>query len=306
MPKALYIGILIRTDLDTVWQFTQSPDIHQRWDLRFSTIEYLPKPNADAPQRFRYATRIGFGLGVEGWGESIAARIGDNERTSSLRFGSESRISLIREGSGYWKYVGTGEGVAFETGYDYRVRFGLPGRLLDAVVFRPLMGWATAWSFDRLRLWIERGVDPTLSAVRAVVHAVARIGLAAVFLWHGLVPKLLVGHAEELRLIEELGLPARLAPRLLTLAGVLEIAFAAALIALWSARWMYALTAAGLTALMVSALVADPSLVPHPFSPVTLTLSLLALCLVGWIACQDLPSARRCRRKPLRSRKETA
>lgn len=302
MSNPLYIGIRIASDPDTLWNLTQSPELHERWDLRFSTIEYLPKPDPDAPQRFRYATRIGLGLTVEGWGESVAARVSDAERTSSLRFGSKSPISLIRAGSGYWKYTQRGEAMDFETGYDYRTRFGPAGRLFDRVVFRPLMGWATAWSFDRLRLWIERGIDPTLSAQRAVTHAAARVGLAAVFFWHGLVPKLLARHAEELRLIEDSGVPAGLALTMLTAAGVLEIAYAAVLILLWSARWMYPLTAALLAVLLVPALIADPSLVTDPFSPVTLTIALLGLCLVGWAACKDLPKARRCRRRPDRSR----
>ena len=76
-------------------------------------------------------------------------------RTSALRFGSESPISIIRAGSGYWKYVPTGDGIRFLTAYDYRTRFGIVGRLADRVAFRPLLGWATAWSFDRLRLWLE-------------------------------------------------------------------------------------------------------------------------------------------------------
>lgn len=302
MPKPLYIGITIQSDLDTIWHRTQTPDIHERWDLRFSTIEYLPKPNPDAPQRFRYATRIGLGLTVEGWGESIASRTNESERTSSLRFGSDSRISLIREGSGYWKYTHSGNEIEFETGYDYRTRFGLAGRIFDRLVFRPLMGWATAWSFDRLHLWIERGIDPALSAQRAITHAAARIGLASVFLWHGLVPKLIARHPDELRLIEGSGVPAELATTLLTAAGILEIAFAAALILLWSARWMYLTTAILLVLLLIPALAADRSLVTDPFSPVTLTIALLSLCGVGWVACKDLPSARRCRRRPDRAR----
>lgn len=302
MPKPLYIRIRIQTDLDTLWHRTQTPDVHERWDLRFSTIEYLPKPDPESPQRFRYATRIGFCLAVEGWGESVAARVSDSERTSSLRFGSESPISLIREGSGYWKYTHAGEAVEFETGYDYRTRFGPAGRLFDRLAFRPLMGWATAWSFDRLRLWIERGIDPTLSAQRMVTHAAARAGLAAVFFWHGLVPKLITRHPDELRLIEESGVPAGVAPMLLTAAGVLEVAYAAVLILLWRARWMYPLTAILLAVLLIPALVADISLVTDPFSPITLTIALLALCLAGWVACKDLPSARRCRRRPDRSR----
>jgi len=305
MPKPLFISIEMQTDLETLWQLTQTPDVHERWDLRFSSIEYLPKPHESSPQRFRYATRIGAGLIIEGWGESVAARLDEHQRTSSLRFGSASRLSLISEGSGYWKYEQRQGAVHFETGYNYQTRFGWPGRMLDCV-FRPIMGWATAWSFDRLRLWIERGIDPSLSATRAITHSACRLALALVFAWHGLIPKLLLHHPEELRLIERAGFSQELAPRLLTIAGVLELCLAVALIGLWTARWMYTVTAAVLTGLLIAALVADPGVATDPFTPVSFTLALLALCLAGWVSCTDLPSARHCRRRPESSPKESA
>ena len=62
------------------------------------------------------------------------------------------------------------------------------GRAIDGTIFRPLMGWATAWSFDRLRLWIERGIDPASSVRQAIAHATARFALIFVFLYQGLVP----------------------------------------------------------------------------------------------------------------------
>ena len=51
----------------------------------------------------------------------------------------------------------------FVTRYDYAPRWGAAGRVVDRVVFRPLIAWATAWSFDRLRLWLEEGVAPERS-----------------------------------------------------------------------------------------------------------------------------------------------
>jgi hypothetical protein len=57
--------------------------------------------------------------------------------------------SLIREGSGYWKYVPVPDGVRFLTWYDYEVRFGRLGRAVDAAAFRPLIGWATAVGVGR-------------------------------------------------------------------------------------------------------------------------------------------------------------
>jgi hypothetical protein len=159
----IYVEIFIRGSLDDLWHNTQTPDLHERWDLRFSRITYLPRPDEQQPQRFRYSTRIGFGLEIAGYGETTGSRTTAGGRTSALTFGSDDPRSLIRRGSGYWKYIPEPDGVRFITGYDYQTRFGAPGRVFDRFVFRPLMGWATAWSFDRLRLWIEQGIAPELS-----------------------------------------------------------------------------------------------------------------------------------------------
>ena len=96
------------------------------------------------------------------------------------------RRSLIAAGHGYWRYVPGPHGVRFLTGYTYTPRWGAAGRLID-LVFRPLFGWATAWSFDRLRLWLEHGVTPqqalrntwrqvTLRAATVAILAVLDVG----------------------------------------------------------------------------------------------------------------------------------
>ena len=64
-------------------------------------------------------------------------------------------------------------GVRFLTWYDYEVRFRWAGRVVNAWALRPAMGWATAWSFDRLRLWVEEGQTPEVSKALATVQAVA-------------------------------------------------------------------------------------------------------------------------------------
>ena len=305
MSKPIYVGIDIASDMESLWDKTQSPSHHERWDLRFSSIRYLPKDQEDDPQQFEYATRLGMGLRVVGWGESIATREQDRSRTSSLRFGSEQKISLITQGSGYWKYTPIEGCIRFETGYDYQVRYGLLGRAFDVLVFRPLIGWATAWSFDRLRLWIKSGIDPTLSALRSLVHAASRVALAAVFLWHGLVPKLITQHSEEIRLIEASGISSDSARQLVMVAGTFEVMFAVVLILLWYARWLYVFTGIVLALLVIPALSADAGLISDPFSPITLTIAMIALCLVGWLSCVDLPRAARCARaKSLMERKE--
>ena len=208
----IYVEILISAPLERVWELTQKPDVHQRWDLRFSRIEYFPKSNESELQRFLYETRIGVGLAIRGTGESVATRIAeDGSATSCLKFASDDRLSLIREGAGYWRYIPTTEGLRFLTWYDYRVRFGAAGRLLDRI-FRPLIGWATAWSFDRMRLWAERDIAPEVSLRLAAVHALSRIAIAAVWFWHGVVPKLLLSDADERIMLAHAGLPENWLP----------------------------------------------------------------------------------------------
>ena len=87
-------------------------DLHARWDLRFTDIEYLPRKSAAEPQRLRYATRIGFGLAVKGWGETIGS---PEAATSALRFGSTDAKSIIREGTGSWTYSDQAGTVRFST-----------------------------------------------------------------------------------------------------------------------------------------------------------------------------------------------
>ncbi|MBP2584794.1 hypothetical protein J3A78_005272 [Streptomyces sp. PvR006] len=176
----LYIETRVRADLETLWERTQDPARHQRWDLRFTEIAYLPRAEGE-PRHFRYATRVLPFLVVAGTGVSAGERHrAGGDRVSALRFSSPHPLSLLAEGSGYWRYVPTPDGVRFLTGYDYRPRWGRPGRLADRLVFRPLMGWATAWSFDRLRLWCERGVTPERSRNRWLLELLARVLLVAV------------------------------------------------------------------------------------------------------------------------------
>jgi hypothetical protein len=72
-------------------------------------------------------------------------------KQSTFEFWSNDRRSLIESGRGLWRYLPNGDGtIDFFTAYTYRVRWGLLGKLIDRLFFRPLMKWATERSFDRL------------------------------------------------------------------------------------------------------------------------------------------------------------
>jgi hypothetical protein len=297
--SGIYVEILIRGTVDEVWQRTQDPALHERWDLRFTSIRYLPRPDPASPQRFTYATRIGFGLGVEGEGESVGRHDGSGgARTSSLRFWSEDRRSLIAEGSGYWKYIPVAEGVRFLTWYDYTLRFGAAGRVVDAVLFRPLLGWATAWSFDRLRLWIEQGIDPAVSFERGLTHGIARVAVAGVFLWHGLVPKLLFRNPDEAAMLMDAGVGHAAAALGVTAAGIGEVVLAGAILVFWRSRTLLMLVVALMLAAIILVGWHSPRFVTAAFNPVTLNWSVVALAAIALVTSRDLPSASRCRRRP--------
>src|SRR4029077_19600888 len=118
---------------------------------------------------------------------------------------SEDRRSLIRSGSGYWKYEQVKDEGRFIPGYDYGVCGGVIGRTFDRLVFRPLMGWATAWSFDRLRLWIEADVEPHRAARKTLIPALTAATVALVWMCHGVVRKLAGPHPDELAMLFEAG-----------------------------------------------------------------------------------------------------
>jgi hypothetical protein len=291
----IYVENRIRGTVEEIWRLTQTPELHERWDLRFTSIAYLPLAQ-DETQRFRYATRIGFGIEIEGWGETVGERAADGARTSALKFGSDDWRSLIRSGSGYWKYEQVEAEVRFITGYDYEVRWGGIGRAIDRLVFRPLMGWATAWSFDRLRLWVETGVPPHSAARQALIHALAAVAIAFVWMWHGIVPKLVGPHPDELAMLLEAGVSESWTRPVTQILGVAELVFGLAFLPLASRRWPWLLTIALMAAATVGVLMFSPSRTLAAFGPVTLNFLLAMVAAIGLLSLPDRPSARRCLR----------
>jgi DoxX-like family len=291
----IYVETLIHADVEQVWQRTQNPDWHEPWDLRFTSIRYLPRPSATAPQLFEYKTRIGFGIEISGKGESTGSREEETgRRTSALKFWSDDSKSLIRDGSGYWQYIPIKDGTRFLTWYDYRTRFGRFGKVIDRFCFRPLLGWATAWSFDRLRLQIEKHTDSPSALRLSAIHACSRISIAFIWLWQGVVPKLLFDNADERAMLAAAHLPARLVAPM----GIAELVIAACSILLWRNRMFFVLNILAMVMALVAVSISSPHYVGAAFNPVTLNLAVIALSTIGLVAISAAPSAARCLRKP--------
>jgi len=293
---AIYVERLVDGPLDSVWERTQDPAEHERWDLRFSTIEYLPREE-DEPQRFTYATRIGFGVGIEGTGTSVATNGDGEETTSVLSFESGEPISLISEGRGFWRYVETDDGLRFLTEYNYETRWGRLGRLIDLVAFRPLLGWATALSFDVLARWVEEGTPPETSYRMLLTHAVTRIGLALIWIYQGLIPKLLVSHPAERAPFVELGLESIAAEAVVVL-SLLEVAFGLILLWRWRSAWLAYLAGIAPVALTAGAVLSNPSLALGPYNPVVTTIGMVAIGVAAGRLAGRIPTAANCLRTP--------
>ncbi|BBH20651.1 membrane protein [Paenibacillus baekrokdamisoli] len=296
--KPIYVEIDMMTDLEKLWTYTQTPKLHEQWDLRFSEITYLPREKGDDDQHFLYRTRIGFGLAIAGTGVSKATNPSSKEeRTSTLSFGSEQAISLISKGGGYWKYRTNGDMVTFVTQYNYQTRFGLLGRWLDRLLFRPLFGYATAWSFDMLRIWLEKSIPPIVSLQRAVIHYFSVGMLTLLWLFEGIVPKLLYPQAGELAIVQQTGWFAGWEGQVLQLLGYGEIIFGLTAALLHRRKELYGLQIILLFALTMAAFIRNPELLLAPFNPLTLSVPMIGFCLLAGWSSRDLPKAGRCKRK---------
>ncbi|MRX73795.1 hypothetical protein GJU40_16760 [Bacillus lacus] len=294
--KPVYVEIHINKELDEVWEMSQDPEKHSQWDLRFHSITYLERKNEE--QSFIYKTSILPWFTIAGWGVSKGTHHKeDGSKTSALHFGTDQKMSLIQEGKGYWRYLPRETGTVFLTQYDYQVRWGQGGKLLDRL-FRPIIGWATALSFDVLKRWLEQGELPRSQYLRFFSCTLLTLLFFFVWLYQGLFPKILARHPEEAAMLEKLSpLTGYSAEQAVILAGVLEAAFALVWLLYPKKRYLFLLQITAFPILTAAALTAAPQAAFHPFNPVTFNASLWILSLIGWFLSKDLPTAGSCRRK---------
>lgn len=296
--QPIYVEIPIHTQLDKLWDATQKPDMHEQWDLRFSSITYMPKLENE-PQHFLYETKIGFGLNIEGWGKSIGTHHAESgSRTSSLHFGTDQAVSIIREGRGYWKYIPNGDTVTFLTQYDYDVNFGRTGKRFDQIVFRPLIGWATALSFDVLKRWLEKGESPSSQFLRFFSSWMLTFLFFFIWAYHGLFPKIVSMHPEEISMVQSLlPLTTGNATLFVILVGIGELLFGATWLLYANKRRLFRLQLVLFPLLTLLAVVAKPHYLIHPFNPLTFNTALFILSVFGYLMSKDIPSAKSCKRK---------
>jgi uncharacterized membrane protein YphA (DoxX/SURF4 family) len=112
------------------------------------------------------------------------------------------------------------------------------------------------------------------------INWIARGGLAFMFAYHGLVPKLLWLSAGERTMIQAHGISQ--VELFANLAGVGEIALALWLLFAPRSAWPIAIAATALTGLLLDVAIVNPSMLREAFNPVSLNVAGLALCAVAW------------------------
>ncbi|MDK7489040.1 DoxX-like family protein [Bacillus paranthracis] len=295
--KPIYVSAEMNTTMEKLWEYTQEPHIYTEWDARFTEISYVEKKEGEL-QKFLYKTKIGFGLEIAGEGESIGEiRKETGERISSLKFWTENQLSLIQIGRGYWKYTPRKEHIHFETQYDYDTRFGRIGNVIDFYMFRPLLGWATAWSFDALKLWLEKGLHPRLLIRRTMTYWLVCFLFAFVWMYQGIFPKIIFSHPEEMKMLSAIIDSTGNSIAILKVIGMLEIIFGIIWLFPVPKQKLFILHIFMLIALTIVAGFTNIASFTKPFNPITLNLLLIGLSIVGYINSFDLPSAKNCKRK---------
>lgn len=110
-------------------------------------------------------------------------------------------------------------------------------------------------------------------------YNLSRTAIAFIWIYHGLIPKLLFTHATELELVEK-G-PIVGSPEMTVLiAGIAEVIVGVGVVVFWNSRWPIYLSLGGFAVLLIGAVAISPAHATHAFNPVTLTISAILFCLI--------------------------
>ncbi len=119
-----------------------------------------------------------------------------------------------------------------------------------------------------------------------IIHQICRYTVGGIWLYQGLVPKLLGPHVDELAMSRAFGIPSELQPALSQLIGAGEIAFGILLIVLHERAWRQWLSAIVTALLLAFVALYAPAYLAGAFNPVvmngaSIALSAIAILVLG-------------------------
>ena len=160
------------------------------------------------------------------------------------------------------------------------------------------MGYATALSFDVLKRWLERGEAPSSQYRRYFTMQLLTVFFAFLWIYQGLVPKLLAMHPQEKTMVASgLSLTDATATNVVFVIGLAEVLFGVVWLLYRKKRHLLVLQMIAFPLLTIAAFIAAPEAAIHPFNPVTFNVSLIVLTGIGLLISRDLPTATSCKRK---------
>lgn len=112
-------------------------------------------------------------------------------------------------------------------------------------------------------------------------YAACRGAIAFIWFYHGLVPKLLYPHEDELAMSMAIGLSRAGAEKAAIIGGALEVGMAVLVLLFWRQRWPLLVTAAAMLGLLAFVALFQPVLLGAAFNPVTTNIAVMALAVVG-------------------------
>ena len=110
---------------------------------------------------------------------------------------------------------------------------------------------------------------------------VCRFSLGFIWLYQGIVPKLLGPHADELRMNMALGLSHAQAHLLSYVGGAMEVALGLLVVVFYRQRWPYIVTIAALLGLFAFTLFLVPAFTVSAFNSTTINLAMCALAVIA-------------------------
>ncbi len=110
---------------------------------------------------------------------------------------------------------------------------------------------------------------------------VCRFSLGFIWLYQGIVPKLLGPHADELRMNMALGLSDAQAHLLSYVGGTMEVALGLLVVVFYRQRWPYMVTIAALLGLFAFTLFLVPAFTVSAFNSTTINLAMCALAVIA-------------------------
>lgn len=133
---------------------------------------------------------------------------------------------------------------------------------------------------------------------QTLVHFIARVALAAVFAYQGVVPKLLTRNVDEIAMLRDAGIAAGITGVAVTSLGILELAFAVVLLFAWHRRWPLYVCVGSMLLATAEVGLNSPRYCEAAFNPAAVNLTVACLATIDLLVLGSLPSAARCLRRP--------